>query len=136
VENLESETSQQLARHRSPISIAFLFYLVTIGAILSACLRTLGVNEAITGRWVLMVIFVGIVIGLATGGCLGFFYFKSWTATMIATLVGTCVGAVAGAITLVQVSHYMEIILVAFVGCWLMIVVMLVAARFQSQANF
>lgn len=125
----------RLVRQRSPVSIAFMFYLVTIGAIISACLRTLSLDGAITTRWVLTVVFIGIVAGLIAGGLIGAFYFKRWIAVMIGTLVGPGVGAVAGTLTLVDIDHYLEIALVSFVGCWLMIIIMLAAARFQALAR-
>ena len=36
---------------RSPITLAFLFYLVTFGGILSACLRPLATNELVTAAY-------------------------------------------------------------------------------------
>ncbi len=116
---------------RGPITIAFLFYLVTVGAIISACLRTL--TSDTTGRAIVQMVFIGIAIGLVGGGVVGVFYFRTLRFAVIGTLVGTVVGAIAGGLALVDNERFVELASIAFCGSWLMIVVMLVAARFRSD---
>ena len=118
---------------RNPFSIAFLFYLVTLAAILSACLRTLLGESAVTVPLLARMIVVGVTMGLFVGGLAGGSYFKGWKAIWLGMIVGAAVGAVAGSLTLIQHAHFWEIVWIAFFGCWIMIVVILLAARFQSQ---
>ncbi len=118
---------------RSPISIAFLFYLVTLGAIVSACLRTLTATKNLTGGSIALVIFIGVGMGLIGGGLIGGLYFKGLRAAMLGTLVGSFIGALAGGLALVGNQSFSEITLVAFGGCWIMIMIMLLSARLQTR---
>ncbi len=117
---------------RSPISISLLFFVVTVGAILSACLRTLVGNESITSRVMAVLVVTGVVVGFISGGCLGMFGYKSAKAAGICSLVGLIVGAVAGGLAAVSGDSFGEIALIAFGGCWLLILSMLISARFRG----
>ncbi|MEZ6133733.1 MAG: hypothetical protein R3C53_02370 [Pirellulaceae bacterium] len=125
--------AEPLPRSQSPVSIAFLFYLVTLAAIISACLRTLFVSENVTSQLVVALVSGGTLLGLICGGSVGFFYLKTILAGVVGMLVGACVGALAGCLALVQHSHFAEVSLTAYLGCWLLICVMLVVARNRND---
>lgn len=119
---------------RGPVSIAFMFYLITLAAILSACLRTLVIDESVSGELLTRMIFIGILIGLLSGGLAGIFYFRGWKAITLGTIVGSVVGALAGCLSLVSNAHFGEIMWVSFFGCWLIILALLLTTRFQARA--
>ena len=133
IENIPSQPSARAAR--GPISIAFLFYLITLAAILSACLRTLVIDETVTGQLLTRMIFICIASGLLVGGLTGTFYYRGWKAIAFGTMVGTVIGACAGALALIKNDRYMEIVWVAFLGSWFIIIAMLLTARFQKQVQ-
>ena len=117
---------------RNPLSIALLFYLVTVGGILSACLRSLVSSEVATTQSLTRLLVSGAIVGFFGGGGLGFFYFRSSRAGMMASALGLVIGIVAGALALVEGKFFLELLLLGFAGSWLLIVVMLLSARFQS----
>ncbi len=133
IEETPSKSSDRTAR--GPISIAFLFYLITLAAILSACMSTLVIGEAVTAQLLTRMIFVGIFCGLLIGGLTGIFYYRGWKAIAFGTLLGSVIGAFAGALALIKNDNYMEIVWVAFLGSWFIIIAMLLTARFQKQVQ-
>ena len=133
---MQEQQTSRFARQqptRGPISIAFLFYLVTLAAILSACLRTLVGSESTTGPIIVRMVFVGISIGLAAGGLAGGLFYRGWLSITLGTIVGTLAGAIAGGLALIPLDRFVEISWIAFFGCWIIIVVILVTARLQPQ---
>lgn len=117
---------------RNPLSVALLFYIVTLGAIVSACLRSLVVSDDVTVQSLAFLIGFGIAIGFFGGVTIGAFYFKGFFASSIAAAVGVGVGGLAGALALVDGSNFEEISLTAFGGCWVLILMMLLATRFSK----
>ncbi len=116
---------------RNPISIAMLFYVLTLAAIVAACVGKLSVTEGVTSTAVGAAAAVGSFVGLLIGFFGGSFYFKSYAAAFIGLGVGLMLGAVGGVLAMVQGEHFVSMLSIAFAGCWIVIVVMLVAARFQ-----
>ncbi len=78
---------------------------------------------------------VGIVIGFLSGLVLGFYVIKGRIAAVLASCLGILVGAIAGGLSLVQGEYFFEITLIAFAGCWLLVVVMLLSARFAHSES-
>ncbi len=128
--DFEFSRPQRGVQQRNPVTVALLFYVVTVGAILSACLRTLVGDDTLTGESLQRVVLIGIVVGLLSGGILGFYVIKGRLSAVVASSIGILVGAIAGGLSLVQSKYFYEITLIAFAGCWLLIVVMLLSARF------
>jgi hypothetical protein len=129
-----SKTSQMpIVEHRNPISIAMLFYVLTLAAIIAACLGRLSGDARATygtlGAAILSGSFIGIIIGFLGGT----FYFKSVKAALVGFGVGTVLGAVAGALTIIREVNFVPMMTIAFTGCWLMIVFILLSARWQVQ---
>lgn len=114
---------------RSPLTMAMLFYVVTAGAIVSACLRSLVGRVELTSAPFLAVLVGGSTIGFFSGLIFGFFFFRSIKAASVSSCVAIVVGGVAGALAMVGGDSFFETSLIAFAGCWLMVVVMLVSAR-------
>jgi len=134
-ESVEFGSSLPVRRleNRNPISIAMLFYVLTLAAIVAACLGKLSMTEGVTKTALGAAAAVGGVVGLLTGFLGGSFYFKSFKAASIGLGVGLVLGAVGGVLTVVRGEHFLQMMSIAFAGCWLMIVVMLLAARFQVR---
>ena len=118
---------------RSPISLGFIFYLVTFGAILSAALRTLSSNDLVTAQSLSLMVSIGAVLGSLSGWLLGLFLFRSWTLAGMGIVSGLCIGCVAGALTQISSSHFLQLNFIAAAGAWLMIVCMCLAARYKVQ---
>ena len=121
------------AEHRNPISIAMLFYVLTLSAIVAACLSRLSGDSRITYVSLGTAIAGGTFTGLLIGFLGGTFYFKSVRASLIGFGMGAIVGTVAGALTLIREANFIPLMAITFNGCWLMIVVMLFAARWQVR---
>lgn len=117
---------------RSPITLAFLFYLVTFGGIISACLGTLADNEAVTRQSLQWALLVCGAIGMLIGFLLGLLRFRRWSIAATGTLSGLCVGLIAGAMTLISAENFLQVNLIAAVGGWLMIVAMCLTARYKA----
>lgn len=118
---------------RSPITLSFIFYLVTFGAILSAALRTLPSNDSVTTQSLGLMIGIGAVLGSLCGWLLGLFLFRSWSLAGLGIVSGLCLGCVSGALTQINSSHFLQLNLIAAAGAWLMIVCMCLAARYKVQ---
>lgn len=129
--SLDSSWSKQ----RSPLTMAMLFYVVTVSGIISACLRTLVGNQAVTTQSMTVVLLAGIVIGLIGGGLIGLVYFKTIKAGFIASSMGILVGGLAGGLALVDGKYFMEVTFIAFGGSWMLILIMLLSARFRQDAT-
>ena len=120
-----------LAEHRNPISIAMMFYVLTLAAIVAACLSRLSGDVRVTYVSLGTAIAGGSFTGLLIGFLGGTFYFKSVRASLIGVVVGAILGAIAGALTVIREVNFVPMMTIAFSGCWLMIVAMLLAARWQ-----
>lgn len=118
---------------RSPITLAFLFYLVTFGGIISACLGTLAGNEAVTRQALQWSMIGGGAIGAVIGSLLGLLRFRQWWLAAAGALSGFCVGLIAGALTLISSENFLQVNLIAAVGGWLMILSMCLTARYTAQ---
>ncbi len=121
--------STRIAKQRSPISLAFLFNLMTFGGIISACLRTLTKDGSVTTEALGALILLGVVIGAVAGGVLGLFYFRSFSLTAIACVCGVGVGAIAGAVALIHSDRFLEIGAIACSGSWAVVLAMCLVAR-------
>lgn len=121
------------AEHRNPISIAMLFYVLTLAAIVAACLGRMSGDQAATYGVLGAAIASGSFLGLVIGFLGGTFYFKSVKAALVGFGVGTILGSVAGALMVIKEVNYVPMMTIAFSGCWLMVVVMLLAARWQAK---
>ncbi len=120
------------ASDRSPITLAFLFYLVTVGGIISACLGTLAGNPAATRESLEMAMMVCGGIGMVIGFLLGLLRFRSWKLAAWGTLSGLFVGLIAAALTMISAEDFLQVNLIASIGGWLMIVVMCLTARYKA----
>jgi len=127
------ESQPQLNEHRNPISIAMLFYILTLAAIVAACLGRLSGDARVTYGTLGAAIAGGSFIGMLIGFLGGTFYFKSVKASLIGFVVGVMLGTVAGALTIIREVNFVSMMTIAFSGCWLMIVFMLLAARWQVR---
>lgn len=121
--------------NRSPITLAFLFYIVTFGAIISACLATLVDNETATRQSLQWSMIGGGMIGMMIGCLLGLLRFRRWSLAATGTLSGLCVGLIAGALTLISSENFLQINLIAAVGGWLVVVSMCLTARHKTQPS-
>jgi hypothetical protein len=120
-----------VSRSQNPLSLAFLFYLVTLGAIISACLRPLSNNAGVTVQTLQTALGVLGVTGLLLGFLLGLFVFRRWLLALGGIFCGLCIGLLAGALTLISSENFFEVMLIAAAGGWLLIVAMCLAARFR-----
>lgn len=130
---LENETNlsnQSRSEQRSPISLSLLFYLVTVAAIMAACIRFIQSDNSITANQVV----AACVLCAFTGMSLGFSMWirgmlKYWTAP----LLGLALGAAAGPILCVRLTHFSELIVMSFLGSWLLIVLICITARWSTK---
>lgn len=117
---------------QSPLTITLLFYIVTMGGIVSACLATLGGNENVTVLAVAAALGVGATIGVVLGIFVGLFYFRRVRDCGVGAGVGAGVGLVAGGLSLVSSEDYWTVATLSFFGCWLLALLMLTSARFRK----
>ena len=135
---MEEETAPDKSttlQARNPLTMAMLFYIVTVGGIVSASMRTLPGNAAITNESLFWICGIGIVVGFVLGSCLGFLIFRKSSALLLGSAIGAVVGAMAGGLTLVETKNFLEISLLAFGGCWLLVVVMLLSSRINTGST-
>ncbi|GAB5405963.1 MAG: hypothetical protein Aurels2KO_41940 [Aureliella sp.] len=116
---------------QSPISVALLFYLVTISGIAAACVRSLTTSEFATWTATAQCAIGTGLFGMVSGIVAGFVYRSRGLDFFLMPIVGSIVGAFSGLLLLVSVDQFYEVVITAFLGCWLLIVCMLVAARLR-----
>ena len=121
------------AEHRNPISIAMMFYLLTLAGIVAASIGRISQQEVSSKNLVVASIAGGCFLGLVLGFCSGSLYHRSVKAALVGSVVGTIIGAVAGALTIIHHEHFVQTMSTAFLGCWLILCTMLVAARWQVR---
>ncbi len=127
------EISELPPRHAegSPLSVALLFYIMTLCAIAVACIRTLATNEYATWSVTLASAAIAGLLGLLSGIVAGLVYRSRGLDFFLFPVVGIILGAFAGLLLIVDVKHFLDIMTVAFVGSWTLIVMMLYVARKQ-----
>ncbi len=120
------------SENKNPISIAMLFYVLTLAAIVASCAGRLSSDQEISKTTIAICSIVGGAVGIAIGFLGGAFYFKSVKATLVGVFVGGAIGVVAGVLTLLNDTHFLSNMTVAFGGCWLLVLSMLAKARFSG----
>lgn len=115
---------------RSPITLAFLFYLLTLGGIISACLRLVTANPAATREALGTSVTAGGIAVSLLAAFLALVRGQSWPAALLTTLAGLALGFIAGGLTLVSPTSFATLISIAFAGCWLIIASMCLTARY------
>ena len=129
VDNRPIADNNSLAhRPANPISIAMLFYVVTLAAILAACFRTVFSEKLATGNAVAAFLIAGGIVGFSVGSLEGFR--RGGTSAWSGPLIGLALGILWGPLAMIQSIHFASVIGLAFTGCGIMVVVMLVAARY------
>ncbi|MCA9131612.1 MAG: hypothetical protein KDA45_00585 [Planctomycetales bacterium] len=116
----------------SSITLGYLFYMVTLGAILAACLRPVAHSQWVTGQSLTLLIANGIGLGVFVGVLLGRFYFHSMLAVGLGVGLGLLVGSIAGALALIAATEFNQLALLAFGGGWLIVLFMSLVARFSG----
>ena len=118
---------------KNPISIAMLFYVLTLAGIVASCVGRIegDVGTSRTTIWVATI--VGSVLGTLIGSVGGGFYFRSIMGALVSLFVGGLLGAVGGVLTVIRDVHFLPMMTLAFSGCWLLVVLMLVKARFSTM---
>ena len=123
--------TEVLVRARSPMSLALLFYLITLAAVLSACLQLLR-GQDVPRTAFLTYCVVGIVLGFVLGGAGGAFVTRRATATLIGSMLGLPLGGVAGVLALINHQRFEAAMIGAFCSCAVLIFCVLLATRFQK----
>ena len=118
---------------RGPLTLAMLFYVVTLGAIVSACLRSLVGDNQVTSVSMTWMIGAGVVVGSVGGAIFGRLYLRQFRAGALGVFLGAIVGGLSSALAMVNGENFTEIMTVTFVGCWLLVVVMMVSSHFRPQ---
>ena len=131
----KTEGGNERLKSRNPLTMAMMFYVVTIGGIVSASMRSLSESAVATNESLVRLCSIGGAIGFTLGSALGFFIFRKSSALMAGGVIGTLVGTVAGGLALIETKNFLEISLLAFGGCWLLVVVMLLSARFNTGSS-
>ncbi|MCA9192471.1 MAG: hypothetical protein KDB03_11940 [Planctomycetales bacterium] len=112
---------------RTGFSLAWLFYLITICAILAACIRpTIIDRESLS----VGIVTLAFVVGSQIGWLFGWFYawhrqWRKWRGV----LVGGFVGMMAGPVTLNPVESFPYVATTALVGTWLILMLLFVFIR-------
>ena len=118
---------------QNPITMATLFYIVTLGAILSASLRPLVGNDQVTSGSLGIAFSLAAIVGILSGMGLGCFYFRRPLAIGLGLIAGILAGLMAGALSLVDSQHFVEISALTFGGCWVLVLCMAFSARFSKE---
>jgi hypothetical protein len=117
-----------LGNGKSPVSVGSMFLLVTASGILAACYRYIGISleQGVSTEVVVGVIGGSTVLGLIIGIVLAILHSNSrWLFVVLAALLG----AVFGLLVLVRAEHHGGIFFTAYTGSYILIVLMLAAAR-------
>ncbi len=121
--------------HSDSISLAFLFYVVTLSGIVAACVRMVIGNEFATWPTIWAVIGGCGAICWLTGQIMAYQRNRTVAGTMIGGAIGALLGVVAGLVTLIPAENYFDLLNAAFGGTLVLVAVMLVLTRFQRQPN-
>ena len=133
----DSESLSASARTRSgdSVSLAFLFYIVTLAAIIAACAKLIIGNELATWPVVWTAAFVCALIGGILGTVFAYRQSRNVSGTSLGGILGAIVGILAGLVALIQPDRYLNLMGIAFGGSLILILMMLILARFQKQPN-
>ena len=123
-----SSPPQLQSSQQNPISLAMLFYMVTVAAILLGCYRYIAPTNA-TGSQYLAASLLGAFIGFFAGAAL----ILRKANPMISSALGMLVGASVGPVLCIRAVDFGSILLVTFVGGWLMVLLVCLAARKNSR---
>jgi hypothetical protein len=115
---------------QNPLTLSMLFYLVTVAAILAACLRFVGASQATLGQY-LWASLLGAVVGFFLGTSLGL----GTSVRLLAPAVGIFLGAVIGPLICIELSHFASIIITSFVGAWIIVLLNCLAVRHASTRS-
>ncbi len=118
---------------RNQMTIGLLFYVVTCFGIISASLRSIVGDSAITSNLFSIALGAGAGAGFSAGSAAGLLYFRRKYSVFVATVTGTIVGLTAGSLALVQGDRFFEIATTVFGGCWILIVLVLGLTRAQES---
>lgn len=135
--DIDSERPSRIAEQRSTdsVSLAFLFYLVTLAAIITACLNLIIGNKLATWPVVWTAGFVCAILGGILGTIFAYRQSRNVPGTSLGGILGAIVGIAAGLISLVEPSRFVSLMNIAFGGSMVLILSMLVMARFQNDPN-
>lgn len=124
------------ARHApGAYSILMLFYLTSLAAIIVAACRMAFENASITGQgFAAGAIGLG-VLGFIGGSFLGFFIGRNAASVSIGAVVGASFGPVATGLAAINSSDFASLNILIFTGCWIIILIALVANRLQTQSS-
>lgn len=117
-----------------PVSIAMLFHLVTLAAILAACARFLqsGTEGAVAYDGIAELLIGGAILGLALGSIAAFF---NTGYRWMSPLFGIGMGLIATPFLLIQIENYLAITSIAFVGSWILIAFAMCVARWRGNGG-
>ena len=118
------------AEQRSPITLSTLFYLVTVAAIMAACVRFIQSDSSVTVQQIIFACIIAAITGMSLGFCM---WIRGIAQNWAAPILGLALGAVVGPLLCVRLTHFSELIGMSFLGSWLLIVLMCITARFSMR---
>jgi hypothetical protein len=126
--------SDHLVRPQSPLSLALLFYLIALAAVVSACLQLLRGIEVPPSTF-LAFCSAGAALGFFVGSSGGAFVTRCGTAVLIGGMLGLPLGGIAGLLAMIEQQRFDTAMLSVFASCGLLILGSLLGARFNKPAR-
>lgn len=110
-----------------------LFYLVTLSAIVAACAQFLRRDNDqplpwdSAGQLLIVSAGVGFLVGIIL-------FFLRPNYRWLAPMFGILMGLIAAPLLLIPIGNHWQIMVISFVGCWVLVIFTLLSARFSKDS--
>ncbi len=118
---------------RRGASLAMLFYIVTVAAMLAACLRSLESEESISIVALVTILVIASAVSGAVGFVAGWLRIGKFRYALLGAFLGMAMGAVAGLLIQIRPEHFVNSMNTLYLGCWCIMLIMLTASRFSDR---
>lgn len=128
-EFLNSDKEEQVERG-NPITLMLLFYVLTASAIIASSYQYIRADKNYSLGQITNSIILGAIIGVFIGIVV---MFRRKSYVWMAPLLGPLLGVAIGPLIRIKIEYFSSLIALSFGGCWFLIVMMCVAARFKRR---
>lgn len=121
---------------KSSLSVALLFQVVTLAGIVAASLANVPWrSESINSNVIMLTMIYGAVLGCIIGILPTIFYARDFVSLSCVSLTAGSLGAMVGLLLLIPNDHFFRVILISFSGSWLILITMLLVARWSERES-
>ncbi len=125
--------SKSRASSRRGASLAMLFYIVTVAAMLAACLKSLEGDKSISIQALVAILIIASAVSGAVGFVAGWFRIGKFRYAVLGAFLGMAIGAVAGLLIQIRPKNFVGNMNTLYIGCWCIMLIMLIASRFSIR---